>query len=149
MGWHANMELAPAFFDKHEEHRSELRVISEHEELYEECTRFADTERKLDPNKVQLCRVDPPNYPNGQPCACPKGTCSLWKGGLCSHGTLGVQTPDQWHNACNKHTTGRWLCSRAKGHDGPCDSASTEGYSGPPIDGVPSISKTSAEGSNS
>jgi hypothetical protein len=48
----------------------------------------------------------------------------------------GVQTPDPWHNACNKHTTGRWLCSRAKGHEGPCDSASTEGYSGPPIAGV-------------
>jgi len=36
----------------------------------------------LDPNKVQLCRVDPPAYDNGQPCNCPEGTCRLWKGGF-------------------------------------------------------------------
>jgi hypothetical protein len=42
----------------------------------------ADSARTLDPNKVQLCRVDPPNYASGQPCNCLEGTCRLWKGGL-------------------------------------------------------------------
>jgi hypothetical protein len=37
---------------------------------------------KLDPARVQICRVDPIAYDNGQPCACPVGTCSLWRGGL-------------------------------------------------------------------
>jgi hypothetical protein len=36
----------------------------------------------LDPNKVQICRVNPVAYDNGQPCACPVGTCNLWRGGL-------------------------------------------------------------------
>jgi hypothetical protein len=36
----------------------------------------------LDPHKVQICRVAPIDYDNGQPCACPEGTCNLWKGGL-------------------------------------------------------------------
>jgi hypothetical protein len=46
--------------------------------------------RQLDPNKMQLCRVDPPEYTNGQPCNCPEGTCRLWKGGLRSPDAGGV-----------------------------------------------------------
>jgi hypothetical protein len=38
--------------------------------------------RTLDPHKIQICRVAPIDYDNGQPCACPEGTCNLWKGGL-------------------------------------------------------------------
>lgn len=36
----------------------------------------------LDPNKVQICRVAPMDYPNGQPCNCPQGSCRLGKCGL-------------------------------------------------------------------
>jgi hypothetical protein len=38
--------------------------------------------RTLDQHKVQICRVAPIDYDNGQPCACPEGTCNLWKSGL-------------------------------------------------------------------
>jgi hypothetical protein len=41
-----------------------------------------DRIQQLDPHKVQICRVVPHPYDNGQPCGCPTGTCVLWRGGL-------------------------------------------------------------------
>jgi hypothetical protein len=46
----------------------------------------------LDPNKVQICRVNPVAYDNGQPCACPVGTCNLWRGGLRPSGVKAVDS---------------------------------------------------------
>jgi hypothetical protein len=40
---------------------------------------------KLDPNKIQLCRVGQHSADAksmGQPCGCPVDTCALWCGGL-------------------------------------------------------------------
>jgi hypothetical protein len=44
----------------------------------------------IDPNKVQICRVNPVAYDNGQPCACPVATCNLWRGGLRPAGVKGI-----------------------------------------------------------
>jgi hypothetical protein len=55
-------------------------------EQVRECVRVALAGRTLDPHKVQICRVAPIDYDNGQPCACPEGACGLWKGGMKPHG---------------------------------------------------------------
>jgi hypothetical protein len=61
---------------------------------------MGEASRNLDPHKVQICRVDPIEYDNGQPCACPKGTCALWKGGLKSAAAV----PESMHIPTDVHT---------------------------------------------